>query len=337
MSDTAYAGLNTTVRVYETKLLTQADYDTMLRAQDLENVLAVVAKTEYQIPDDILTSKAFDQFLMKNLSQAYADLYQQTPDKRVIDIYALRYMYHNLKVLFKEHYTEKDFSSMYLPIGSLSIDELRQAVSTGDSQLGLDPAMQAAISQVRTYVDEYQDYNGISVILDQAYLHHIYELAQEVGHPDLDRYVAMTIDTENLLMMARGLNQDQPRSFMYASLNGQGSFELDDLVDMYNIGDINRIISQFGLLNYGGPLNDLGNHIMVDDKINVVGLEEVVNEIRAEEMRLASLTAFGPMPVIAYLYFKENEIDNIRLILVGTDNGLDQEIIEERMRPIYGA
>jgi V/A-type H+-transporting ATPase subunit C len=45
---------------------------------------------------------------------------------------------------------------------------------------------------------------------------------------------------------------------------------------------------------------------------------------------------FGPMPVLAYIYFKENEVANLRLILNAKEYDLDQNIVEERMRPIYG-
>ena len=42
------------------------------------------------------------------------------------------------------------------------------------------------------------------------------------------------------------------------------------------------------------------------------------------------------MPVLTYLYFLENETDNIRLLLIGKENNLDAQLIKERMRPIHG-
>ena len=47
--------------------------------------------------------------------------------------------------------------------------------------------------------------------------------------------------------------------------------------------------------------------------------------------------AFGPMPVVAYIFAIEKEITNLRLILVGKDNQIEEDTLRERMRPIYGS
>ena len=51
----------------------------------------------------------------------------------------------------------------------------------------------------------------------------------------------------------------------------------------------------------------------------------------------AKLEVFGPLPIIAYLYAKENEVKNLRLILVGKENNLPISAIRERMRMNYGS
>ena len=67
-----------------------------------------------------------------------------------------------------------------------------------------------------------------------------------------------------------------------------------------------------------------------------MAVDATISEIEADLMKQANLQAFGPMPSLAYLYFKENEVSNIRLILTAKDYGLEKDQIEERMRPIYG-
>jgi V/A-type H+-transporting ATPase subunit C len=54
------------------------------------------------------------------------------------------------------------------------------------------------------------------------------------------------------------------------------------------------------------------------------------------KMKDAKLEVFGPMPILAYIYAKENEVKNLRLILVGKENNLPIKEIRERMRIIYG-
>lgn len=336
MQDTAYKGLNTSVSVYETKFLARSDYDAMLRADSLNNVLNIIKKTDYYIPDDIIGTKKFDGFLMQNIKEIYNDMYAQTPEKRIIDLNVLIYEYHNLKVLFKEWYSEKDFTNMYIKIGRHSIEELRKQVRAEDDSQSIHQIMRDAIRDVKAYFEEYHNYNGISVILDTAYLAHIRAISDEIADSKVSKYVDMKIDFKNLLVMARGINQDRSRGTLNALLSEQGTIESQTLLDLGRNKDMSRIIELYAMLPYGDKLkNNLSDN--KNGKINVTELESVINDIEAEEMREARLQAFGPMPIIAYLFFKENEIINLRLLLVGKNNNLNQEDIEERMRPIYGS
>lgn len=336
MQDTAYKGLNTSVSVYQTHFLAQSDYDAMLRTNSLNEVLNVIKKTDYHIPEDIEQTKNFDGFLMQNLQEVYNEMYAQTPDVRVIDLYALRYEYHNLKVLFKEWYTEKDFSRMYINIGRHSVEELRKQVRAEDDSQSIHPIMRNGISRVKSYFEEYHNYDGISIILDDTYLNHLRAIADEIGDKRVARFVDMTIDIENLLVMARGINQGRSRGTLKAILSEYGSFEAEVLLDLGRNKDMARIVELFTLLPYGGNLKNALSENR-DGKINVTELERKINEIEADEMRQLSLIAFGPLPILAYLYFKENEVSNLRLLMVGKDNDLAENKIQERMRPIYGS
>lgn len=336
MQDTAYKGLNTSVSVYQTHFLARSDYDAMLRTNSLSEVLNVIKKTDYHIPENVEYSKDFDGFLMLNLQDVYNKMYEQTPENRVIDLSALRYEYHNLKVLFKEWYTESDFSKMYINIGRHGIEELRKQVRAEDDSNSIHPIMRKAISDVKIYFDEYHNYDGISIILDSAYLTHLRAIANEINDKKLSQYVDMKIDFSNLLIMARGINQNRSRGTLKAILSDYGTIETEVLLDLGRNKDMARIIELYTFLPFGDNLKNALSE-KSDGKINVTDLEHKVNEIEAEEMRELALIAFGPMPILSYLYFKENEISNLRLLLVGKANDLSDVKIEERMRPIYGS
>lgn len=52
-------------------------------------------------------------------------------------------------------------------------------------------------------------------------------------------------------------------------------------------------------------------------------------------LKKAKLISFGPEPIIAYIFAKENEIKAVRIILTGKKNGVDPDIIKERLRERY--
>ena len=51
MSELEYAGLNTTLRLYEASMLSQSDYDTLLQMESVDRLLDYLAKTVYVVDD----------------------------------------------------------------------------------------------------------------------------------------------------------------------------------------------------------------------------------------------------------------------------------------------
>lgn len=332
MSDSTYAQLDTTIRVKESSLLAKEDYDALLRATSLEDVFQALRKTNYHIPEDILETYDFEGFLTRDLREMYDDLYEETPANEVVDIYGLRYSYHNLKVLFKEWYTEKDLSHMYIKIGRFSIESLRSLMKTGEGNQ-FPKVMIEGVQGTRDYYDEYQDLDAISILLDQAYLKHLRVLADTANDRSIAEIIDMMIDLENLSTLVRGMKQNRSRGFLQAVLTDEGTFEEVELVDLASANDYNRVVEKFGTLSFG---TELLEKINGKEEIDVVKLDHNIQQIEADAMRQAAWVPFGPMPVLAYIYFKENEVSNLRLILNAKEYELDQEIVEERMRPIYG-
>ncbi|MCZ0717917.1 V-type ATPase subunit [Aerococcus kribbianus] len=332
MQDVAYGAINTTVRVRETTFLTKADYEAMLRADSLADAIAVLRKTDYHVPDDILESKDFEAFLNQSLKANYRELYAGVPDAEVIDILALRYDYHNLKVLFKAWYADKEFDDMLLDFGHYSVDSLRHAIKTDEGR-DMDSVMHKAISDVKTYYEDYEDLNGISILLDNAYLNHIGSIKERIDSPEVETYIEAIIDLENLSTIIRAMKQGRSQGFLKVITSDQGTVKQEELLPLADRHDFDGIISLYAHQAYGDALED---YVGQGDAVDVVALDATIAEIKAQMMKNANLAAFGPLPSLAYLYFKENEISNIRLILTAKDYGLPKEKIEERMRPIYG-
>ena len=72
----------------------------------------------------------FEQVLTAELKRVYENLYQLTPDRSVVDYFALRYDYQNLKVLVKAKFMKQDFSEFLVPIGTMPLNELKDLVNT---------------------------------------------------------------------------------------------------------------------------------------------------------------------------------------------------------------
>lgn len=108
MQEIDYKGVNTILRTYELKLLAEADYDRMLKASSLKDALDVLKGTGYEFDEkETLMNKNFEGFLIKHLAEVYQDLFSITPVAEIVELFTLRYTYHNLKVLLKQRFRVK--------------------------------------------------------------------------------------------------------------------------------------------------------------------------------------------------------------------------------------
>ena len=71
------------------------------------------------------------------------------------------------------------------------------------------------------------------------------------------------------------------------------------------------------------------------DKGSITHFEKQADDLLTAYLQQGKLRPFGLEPLIGYLYAKEVEIKNIRMILVGKINGLPTELIRERLRDVY--
>lgn len=335
MSQLEYAGLNTTLRLYEAQLLSQSDYDTLLQMDQIDSVLDYLAKTAYVVNEQARTQRQFEPTIQQRLEYVYHELAQASPDPRVIEIFSLRYTYHNLKVLIKQNYVDRDLSDLLIPIGSHSYDQLKQMVETKGQDEDIDPIMQAAIYDAITSVEDTGDTYSIDVILDTAYLDHIASNARELNDLAVIEFTKMKIDFQNLTTFVRGYNQGQSNTFIYTALSGQGGVSRDDILENWREKDLSGLVETFHRADYLIDLDQVWDQLN-NSEVDSAFINRVIQEQFAKNLRPYSFEAFGPMPVLTYLYFLENETDNIRLLLIGKENNLDAQLIKERMRPIHG-
>ncbi|MBU5594152.1 V-type ATPase subunit [Amphibacillus sp. MSJ-3] len=335
MQDTQYKGINTLIRVYETRLLSQDDYEKMLRADDLQSALEVLKSTEYRFDEvEVLKNKNFDQFLVAHLQEIYKELYSTTPESEVVQIYTLRYTYHNLKVLLKQRFKDLNLEHLLIPIGKYPIATLKNLVKTGQSDI-LNPIMVEGVQEAILHFQTFGRIEAVDVFMDTYYYKHVRAITDRLNNPTISKIADVMIDLDNLSTVIRSINQQKSRSFLHTVLSSSGSISkqaLIDAADDKSMATINQLYSS-------QPYADKLENVWADSKheINPILLDKIIEEIIHEHMREGMYQAFGPMPLMAFIFAIEKEVTNIRLILVGKDNQIAEEIIRERMRPIYGS
>jgi len=331
MKDVEYGPLNVTIRAHETSLLSRSHYERMLAASSFEEAVNVLRETPYRDNiDQISETKNYDTMLMDELHETFDLLFSSTSNEALIELAALRYTYHNMKVLFKEEYADQDFSNLYIPIGRYPISELRKAVRTGETSVLSDDYM-VSIKELRGDINDYQNVDAIDVILDRRYLTHLRNLAETLDDSKILDLAIKQIDHYNISTVIRAVRQERTKNFLTTILSSSGSLSKDKLISSANVGieEIERFLNgsaYAGILE--GTLDSNGH-------LSAVKVDYALENAFMREMFDAKLQSFGPLPALAYVLAKETETKNIRLILAGKENDVDSENVKERMRLNY--
>ena len=337
MDASLFSQINTTISVKERELITPEQFEKFLQAPDTESLALLLQSTSYHLSAaDLEDLNLIDQQLTSGLAKEYAWAFAESPDQDIVTMFALRYVYHNIKVFFKARATKQDLKHLLIPIGSESLEALEHLISTFSSEVF--PEFMA--EELAMIWEEYEDYKDIRVLeigTDLAYFKHLKHLANQMalGSEVFRQAISLMIDFYNVITVQRALSQKKPQSFMMQLLSDEGSLSAREFIEM---GERQELIDWFIQAN---PDQFNTEWIAFEDKmrqgtISALDLEFLYDLIQFQLLDQAKYTPEGPLVLARYLLCREFEVKNLRLLLSAISNQLPLEMVKERMRPIYG-
>lgn len=340
----------TRTKVIETRLLTQDTVDRMIESRDIEEALKLLSETEYSNSfGGVERPEAYELVLSNELVRIYELMRDISADPVVVDLLALKYDYHNLKVLIKEKVANKDLDYLYIFASIVSPEELKAFYIDGDfSQIPGE--FKAAIDEVEIDFRKTGDPQRIDLVLDKYYFEHFYKMASATKVELFINYVKDLIDFTNIGSLIRLKKQNKSKEFCEDVILENGNIKKDDIIAAFD-DDIDGLIARFQKPEYTSGFQDLGKRDSFDDcRANeslIKGLETY-----KETNRLSSFERYkddylmdinqpslhiniGPEPIFSYIVAKETEIKTLRIVMVGKMNNLSPDRIRERVRELY--
>ena len=124
IKDTDYLAVSARVRAMEKELMTPEKYDLLIAAKD-DDVCAKLLQSFGYKGMDFHHPDAMNQMLAATHSEVLEDLGGSIPDVGYLDIFKIRYDYHNIKAILKAEAMETSDSSMLSDLGRVSAEELK--------------------------------------------------------------------------------------------------------------------------------------------------------------------------------------------------------------------
>ena len=332
MDSMQFAQVIPRLRVLETRLLDKAKIDRMIDGDSANEALKVLQESEYaNVMTGVKRAEDYEIVLSKELKRVYELMYDISPEKSLVDLMAIKYDYHNVKVLLKGIFLNKDVSDMLIPVGKINLSFLKQSIDNNNLS-DLPSFMRSGIEKAKEVFEGTTDPQQIDIILDNSMFEEMKEISKELNDRFVDKYVSALIDLTNLKTLLRVKKQNKARDFLQQVIINGGAIGEDTLVALLNDAPEN-ISNKLTFTDYSEVIKSgLEDYIKTGSSSL---LEKLIDNYIMDMMREAKFIPFGVEPLLAYIYAKETEIKVVRIIMVGKLNNISGEVIRERLRDIY--
>ena len=332
VSETIYAYAVGRIRVLETRLLDKSKLERMVEASTADEALKVLAETDYaNMVTELDSVHDFEDILQEEIQRTYLLVRKINPEAHFTDLISLKYDFHNLKVLLKAKYLEENADTLLIPVGTIPIDKLRSIVSEENFQ-ELPGALRASVEQIAEEFIVSGDPQMIDLYLDRTLYAMLIGTARKLRSAILEGLFIREADLTNIKTFLRVKRIGFDKEFLQKALLPYGRLPADLFLDLLD-EPLELLEDRLSMSDYAAAVSEGVREWQ--DKGSITHFEKQADDLLTAYLQQGKLRPFGLEPLIGYLYAKEVEIKNIRMILVGKINGLPTELIRERLRDVY--
>ncbi len=328
--DYAYAASR--IRAVEIKLLSTAHFDRMLEAPNAEEAYRVLIEAEYGYgganADGVYS---FETLLDEEMSKCYSLLSETAPQIELIKAFQRRHDYFNVKVLLKAEFSEQEAPSILMGSGTFEKEALKSMIRERKyDELG--PIMSQAIEETYDVFSRTRDPQAVDLLLDKASYSQLVADLKEIDSPFLHELAEIMVDITNIKMYIRARALNKAWDFLKKLLLEGGAVSEKIYFDNSD-KSMEAFINDIHYTRYGDSVHK--GWELFKSKKNISGLERLLDDYLMVFVRQAKMVVMGVEPLVAYLFAREAEIRNVRIIMTGKINRLPVDLMRERLRLIY--
>ena len=327
VKDTDYLFISTYLHSRERSLLTAARMERMIDAPTAEEAAKVLQEIGYgEFPN--VTERSLSEALAQEQEKLFSDLYRFVPDRAVVDVFKVKYDYHNLKALLKARAMGLDSGRLLLDAGRVPAEEMRRAVAEGNYG-SLPQALGQAAQEAGEVLSTTGDPQLSDFVLDRAYYAEMLSAAEDTGSGFLTQYVRATIDSANLRSAVRTLRMRKGAELLKKVLIPGGTIPPEAVQTAALTGRLEEPYRSTELRSAAelGTAAAQGGSLTPFEK----ACDDAVTRVVAK----AKSVPFGVEAVVGFLAAKEIEFTAVRIIMSSRMAGIDGDTIRERLRAAY--
>ena len=321
-----YVCLSAMLRAREPGMLSKEKATRLIDTEDFDSAAKMLAGLGFADMSD-MSAGEIDAYLSERTGTILKEIENLCPDKNVVNIFRIKYDYHNAKTLTKSVSKQENADHVYSSCGRFGADELKSALTEGHSDLPevLYKAINEANSTLaRTGNPQLSDFE-----LDRAYFAELKEAADKTGSDYVKGYVELLIDMTNLRTAVRSVRMGKDAEFMRTALIPGGKTATDKIAAEALNGTVSEAFAGTSLSAAAAS----GEEAAKGGKLTK--FELACDNAVMEYLKGAKMVSYGIEPVLSYLAAVDTEQTAVRMVMSGKLTKVSSEVLKERLRDLY--
>ena len=322
-----YLYISSLLRAREPRMLNRDRAERMLDAPNVEDAAKMLTDSGYEDMSQ-MTVKQIENALSDRRTAVFHELESLVPDTAALDLFRLKYDYHNAKVLIKSEAMHRDDASLLSKSGRIAVEVMQKRFQE-DRLRDLPGELGSAAEEGRALLNRSANPQLSDFLLDKAYFRDMNALAEALDSDFARGYVALLADSNNLRSAVRILRMGKDIGYLREALVSGGSVSEERLIQGISGEGLASVFAGTAL----SKAAQLGAEAV--SGVTLTAFELACDNAVAGYLADAKLCSFGEESVIAYLAGTENELTAVRMILTGRLSGVPSDTIRERLRDLY--
>ena len=322
-----YLYLSSLLRAREKNMLTRDRAERMLDAPGFEDCAKLLTDSGYEDMSQ-MNIKQIEDALAARRAALFRELESLVPDTAALDLFRMKYDYHNIKVLIKSAAMEQEDSALLSESGRIPSETILRCLRD-DRLRDLPGAIGAAAEEARNLLSRSANPQLSDFLLDKAYFAELQEKAEALNSDFARGYVQILADATNLRSAVRILRMGKDIGYLREALVPGGSISEERLISGIAGEGIASVFAGSALAKAA----QLGADAVSGGTLT--GFELACDNALNAYLADAKRASFGEECVLAYIAGQESELTAVRMILTGRLAGVPSDTIRERLRDLY--
>ena len=322
-----YLYISSLLRAREPRMLSRDKAERMLDAPNFEDAAKMLTDSGYEDMSQ-MSVKQIETALSDRRAAVFHELETLVPNTAALDLFRLKYDYHNAKVLVKSEAMHRNDASLLSSSGRVAPETVQKRFQE-DRLRDLPGELGSAAEEARNLLARSANPQLSDFLLDKAYFREMNALADELDSDFARGYVALLADSTNLRSAVRILRMGKDIGYLQEALVAGGSVSEERLTQGISGEGLASVFAGTAL----SKAAQLGAEAVSGGTLTA--FELACDNAVADYLSNAKLCSFGEESVIAYLAGTENELTAVRMILTGRLAGVPSDTIRERLRDLY--